>query len=154
MRGCQIFRAQSIQGSAGASPCQRQRLEAELHLVVVQEPATKPCLVEGFAYQMEDAMKLYIETSVPNMLLHEDAPDKKKVSRLFFDWLKLSAHEPFVSPVVTREISKTRSPRRELLEEAVVELGAAMLKVTPEVEALARHYMAARIIPARFQDDL
>ena len=99
-------------------------------------------------------MKLYIETSVPNMLLHDDAPDKKRVTRLFVDWLKLSAHEPFVSPVVMREISKTRGPRREQLEQVVVALEAAMLEVTPAVGSLALHYTAARIIPARFQDDL
>jgi hypothetical protein len=99
-------------------------------------------------------MKLYVETSVPNMLLHDDAPDKKQITRLFVEWLRLSVHELFVSPVVIREISRTRSPRRELLEQAVVDLGAAMLELTPEVEALARQYTGARIIPARFQDDL
>jgi hypothetical protein len=88
------------------------------------------------------------------MLLHDDAPDKKRITRLFVEWLKLSAHEPFISPVLTKEISKTRSPRRELLEKAVLELQAAMLDVTPEVEILTRQYTEARIIPARFRDDL
>ena len=97
---------------------------------------------------------MYIETSVPNMLLHDDAPDKKRITELFVGWLELSAHEPFVSPVVTREISKTRSPRKELLEKVVLELRATMLDVTAEVEILTRQYAQARIIPARFQDDL
>src|SRR5438093_403190 len=88
------------------------------------------------------------------MLLHDDAPDKKRMTELFIDWLRLSTHEPFISPVVTKEIAKTRSPRRERLEKAVLELPATMLGVTPEAEVLARQYAAARIIPARFQDDL
>lgn len=99
-------------------------------------------------------MKLYIETSVPNMLVHDDAPDKKKITELFVEWLRLSVHEPFISPVVLREIAKARSPRRELLDNAVLEFGASLLEVTPEAEDLAAQYAAARIIPARYQDDL
>ena len=99
-------------------------------------------------------MKLYIETSVPNMLLHEDAPDKQRITQLFVEWLRLSAHEPFISPVMIKEIGRTRSPRRALLERAVVGLRATMLQVSPEAEVLAWQYGAARIIPARFQDDL
>jgi hypothetical protein len=68
--------------------------------------------------------------------------------------LKLSAHETFVSPVVIREISKTPGPRKQLLEKAVLNLQAIMLDVTPEAEILTRQYAAARIVPARFQDDL
>jgi predicted nucleic acid-binding protein len=97
---------------------------------------------------------LYIETSVPNMLLHDDAPDKKQITKLFVEWLRLSAHEPFVSPLVFKEIARTRSSRRELLEQVVLELRASLLDMTPEVEVLAGQYMAARIIPARFQADL
>lgn len=99
-------------------------------------------------------MKLYIETSVPNMLLHDDAPEKKQITELFVRWLRLSAHEPFVSPVMIREIAKARSPRRELLEKAVLELRATMLEVPSEAEVLARQYAKARIVPTRFQDDL
>jgi hypothetical protein len=99
-------------------------------------------------------MKLYIETSVPNMLLHDDAPDKKQITKLFVEWLRLSEHAPFLSPVVIREIGRTQSPRRELLEQVLGEMRASVLDVTPEVEVLAGQYAAARIILARFQDDL
>ena len=99
-------------------------------------------------------MKLYIESSIPNMLLHDDAPDKKKITELFVQWLRLSVHESFISPVVITEIARTRSPRRELLEKALLEFRAALLDVTPEVEVLAAQYAGARIVPARFQDDL
>ena len=99
-------------------------------------------------------MKLYIETSVPNMLLHDDAPEKTQVTELFLRWLRLSAHEPFVSPVMLREIAQARSPRRELLAQAVLELRATMLAVAPEAEMLAQQYAVARVVPARFQDDL
>jgi len=99
-------------------------------------------------------MKLYIETSVPNMLLHDDAPDKRQITKLFVEWLSLSAHEPFVSPVVFREIARTQIPRRELLEQAVRDFRAGVLEITPEIELLLGQYMAARIIPDRYRDDL
>jgi hypothetical protein len=99
-------------------------------------------------------MKLYVETSVPNMLLHDDAPDKKQITEVFVQWLRLSTHGVFISPVMIREIARTQSPRRELLEKAVLELRATMLAVTPEAELLGSQYVGARIIPARFRDDL
>jgi hypothetical protein len=99
-------------------------------------------------------MKLYIETSVPNMLLHEDAPDKKQITQLFVEWLRLSAHERFISPLVIHELAKARSPRRESLEKALLAFRAVLLELTPEVEILAGQYAAARIVPARYVDDL
>jgi hypothetical protein len=99
-------------------------------------------------------MKLYIETSVPNMLLHDDAPDKQQITKLFVEWLHLSMHESFISHVVIDEIARTRGPRRELLEKALPEFRAALLEYTPEIAVLARQYAEARIVPARYQDDL
>src|SRR5580658_5210164 len=99
-------------------------------------------------------MKLYIESSVPNMLLHDDAPDKKKITEVLVEWLHLSVHESFISAVVINEIARTRSPRRELLEKALTEFRAAMLDLTPEIAVLAGQYAQARIVPARYQDDL
>ncbi len=99
-------------------------------------------------------MKLYIETSVPNMLLHDDAPDKRRITEVFVEWLRLSVHESFISPVVTNELARTRTPRRELLEKALLEVRAAFLELTPEMAVLAGQYAAARIVPPRYQDDL
>jgi hypothetical protein len=59
-----------------------------------------------------------------------------------------------VSAVVVKEIARTRSPRRELLEQVLRELRASLLDVSPEVEVLAGQYAVAGIVPARFQDDL
>jgi hypothetical protein len=63
-------------------------------------------------------------------------------------------HESFISAVVINEIARTRSPRRELLEKALPEFRAALLDLTPEIEVLAGQYARARIVPARYQDDL
>jgi len=34
-------------------------------------------------------MKLYIETSVPNMLHADDATEKRRVTEVFFEWLEV-----------------------------------------------------------------
>ena len=96
---------------------------------------------------------MIVVTSVPNMLLHDDAPDKMRITEVFAQWVQLSAHELFISPVVVNEIARTTEPRRALLGKAVVEFGATLLTVPAEAEELARHYATARIVPARFQDD-
>ncbi len=98
-------------------------------------------------------MRLYIETSVLNMLTHQDAPDKMQITALFMQWAKLSSHELFISPVTVNEIARTPGPRRAILEKAVRELDAALLAVSPEAEEFAQQYGAARIVPARFRDD-
>ena len=68
-------------------------------------------------------------------------------------WVGLSSHELFISPVLLNEIARTPGPRRAVLEKTVREMGATLVAVSAEAEELARHYAAARIVPARFQDD-
>ena len=42
-------------------------------------------------------MRLYLETTVPNFLFAEDAPDKRQATEVFFDWLRVASDELFVS---------------------------------------------------------
>jgi hypothetical protein len=44
-------------------------------------------------------MKLYIETTVPNFLFTEQAPESRRVTEVFFGWLRLSEHEVFSSQI-------------------------------------------------------
>jgi predicted nucleic acid-binding protein len=99
-------------------------------------------------------MKLYLETTIPNFLLAEDAPDKRQVTEVFLQWLRLSAHELFISDVVLREVRRTAEPRRALLQQVVSEFPAVVLPVTEEAELLTARYVGANILPSRFQNDL
>ncbi|MGA2222679.1 MAG: hypothetical protein ABSH21_13055 [Verrucomicrobiia bacterium] len=38
-------------------------------------------------------MQLYLETTIPNFLFADDAPVKKQVTEVFFQWLRLSPQE-------------------------------------------------------------
>ena len=98
-------------------------------------------------------MKLYIETSVPNFLFTDDAPDKRRITELFFDWLALSPHDLFVSDEVELEMSRAPEPKRARMRDALRRLPLASLEVTAEAEALAALYIREGVLPGRFEAD-
>lgn len=57
-------------------------------------------------------MRLYLETTVPNFLFAEDAPDKRRATEVFFDWLRVASDELFVSTLVEDEIVACSEPKR------------------------------------------
>ena len=57
-------------------------------------------------------MKLYVETTVPNFLFADDAPEKKAVTEQFYDWLKVCVDELYISELVLAELSRTHLPLR------------------------------------------
>ena len=98
-------------------------------------------------------MKLYIETTVPNFLFADDAPEKQAVTKQFYGWLKVSLDELYISELVLAELSRTQLPLRQDLLEATARLHATVLPITPEAEGLAGRYISDGAIPARFRDD-
>jgi len=65
------------------------------------------------ARERENEMKLYIETSVPNFLFAEDAPEKRQVTVAFFAWLKICHDEVFISKLVEKNCVPHPSPNGE-----------------------------------------
>jgi hypothetical protein len=51
-------------------------------------------------------VKLYIETTVPNMLFAEDAPEKRAATEILFQWLRVTDDDLFSSEVVKKEIDR------------------------------------------------
>jgi len=98
-------------------------------------------------------MRLYIETSVPNMLFHDDAPDKQQVTQVFFSWLRVCPHELCVSPLVEQELDRTAEPKRRHLRAALLALPLVSLPITAAAEELAEAFVTAGAIPRRFEDD-
>jgi len=98
-------------------------------------------------------MKLYIETTVPNFLFADDAPDKKAITEEFYKWIRISTDTLYVSELVLAEINRAQPALRTRLLDAVERLQAINLAVTPEAEGLAQRYVQAEAIPARFRDD-
>src|ERR1043166_4812475 len=98
-------------------------------------------------------MKLYIETSVPNFLFADDAPEKRHVTVVFFEWLKICPDEVFISKLVEDELRPAPEPKRTRMAEALTGIPLTVLDVPASASALADAYLADRIIPARFKND-
>jgi predicted nucleic acid-binding protein len=98
-------------------------------------------------------MKLYIETTVPNFLFADDAPEKKAATEKFFKWLKISPDELYLSELVLAELSRAPLPLRAKLLDAAARVDAIVLPITAEAEGLASRYIADGAIPARYRDD-
>jgi predicted nucleic acid-binding protein len=104
-------------------------------------------------FDAENRMKLYLETTVPNFLFADDAPEKQEVTRQFFQWLKISPDELYISELVLAELGRAEAGLRSKLLEAVAQLRVEILPVSPEAEGLADRYMSDRVIPVRYRDD-
>jgi hypothetical protein len=98
-------------------------------------------------------MKLYIETSVPNFLFAEDAPEKRRVTELFFDWLKLSEHKVFSAGVVFEELNAAPEGKRDKLLRALSDLEPVLLPMTAEAASLCQVYLDQGILPPRYYND-
>lgn len=51
-------------------------------------------------------LKLYLDTSVWNFFFADDAPEKRAVTKDFFDLVKQGQYEVFISEVVFKEIRR------------------------------------------------
>jgi hypothetical protein len=98
-------------------------------------------------------MKLYIETSVPNMLLAEDAPDLQRMTVEFYAWARLCTDEFFTSAVTEDEISRAPAALRAKLVTALRSLRPQLLCIDADARGLAQLYLQAGILPPRFSDD-
>jgi predicted nucleic acid-binding protein len=98
-------------------------------------------------------MKLYIETTVPNFLFADDAPEKKAITEEFYKWIKISSDTLYISELVLDELNRTQPPLRAKLLDAVARLQAKNLAITREAEGVARRYVQDKAIPTRYRDD-
>ena len=98
-------------------------------------------------------MKLCIETSVPNMLFHDDAPDLQRMTKEFFEWGRVCTDEFFTSAVAEVEIARAPEGLRDKLLNALRSLHPELLDITAESRSLAQLYLAEGILPAQFSDD-
>jgi hypothetical protein len=98
-------------------------------------------------------MKLYIETSVPNMLFAADAPEKRAATETFFDWLRRTDDDLFSSELVKQEIARAPEPKRSQMIQAFADLPISVLEITADAIGLSRIYVHEGITPVRYQND-
>jgi hypothetical protein len=98
-------------------------------------------------------MKLYIETTIPNFLFADDAPQKKAVTEEFFKWLKVCPDELLTSALVLEELEAAPAPLRGRLLRALRSIPCEVLPITQEQRGLASVYVTEGVIPVRYTDD-
>lgn len=97
--------------------------------------------------------QLYIETSVWNFYFADDAPEKKEITHTFFNKIKESEYEIFISDTVIEEIGRADDEKRQLLLNIIKEFSPKRLVIDQEVVGLAQKYIAEGVLPAnKFED--
>lgn len=97
-------------------------------------------------------MKLCLESSVFNFVFAEDAPEKQKITKIFFGG-KVSDFDLFISDLVINELEKTKEPKRSALLELITNHPFRTLATNEEASKLARIYVSEGIIPEKFLND-
>ena len=98
-------------------------------------------------------LKLYLDTSVWNFYYADDAPEKKEITRQFFENLKAGYYQIYSSAVVIQEIENADEKTRSELSVLLEEYKPIMLEVDDEIDELAGIYINGGIVPERKWDD-
>ena len=100
---------------------------------------------------MKRPLKLYLDTSIPNFLFAEDAPEERKVTESLFREPIQSRYGFYISGVVLRELEKAPADKARRLMEAV--RGMKVLELTEESERLAMEYLKSGALPKSSEED-
>ncbi|MFA4889347.1 MAG: PIN domain-containing protein [Candidatus Omnitrophota bacterium] len=98
-------------------------------------------------------LRLYLETSVWSFFFADDAPEKRDVTKRFFDSASKEVYEIFFSEVVIRELNNAPEPRKTSFTELLKKFTPIKLEITDEIEELASLYIERRAIPAAKRND-
>lgn len=93
-------------------------------------------------------LRLYLDTTIPNFLFADDAPDLKKITEEFFSGI--GSYDVYISDVVLQEIGNTSDlQKREKLLDVIEKHDIKTLPADrlEEVAKLAQHYLADGAVP-------
>ena len=98
-------------------------------------------------------LKLYLETSVWNFFFADDAPEKKEVTKEFFDLAHKGVYEIYISNAVLTEIDRAPQLIKRQLEDLIGQCRPKTIEVIPEMEDLAGKYIEDKIVPEKKWED-
>ena len=98
-------------------------------------------------------LKLYIETSAWNFFFADDAPEKKAITKDFFNTIGQGGYEIYTSNVVLLEISRAMILVRTKLENLINKHKPFMLEASDESRRLAEIYINRGVIPTNKVED-
>ncbi len=96
-------------------------------------------------------LKMYLDTSVWSFYYADDAPEKKEITREFFD--KIVDYEIYTSEVVINEILRASSNKKKQLLDLLKKHEPIKLDINNEILQLADVYIQKGIIPPKKKDD-
>jgi predicted nucleic acid-binding protein len=97
--------------------------------------------------------KLYLDTSVPSFIFADDSPEKREATTQFWDVLKMEMYDIVISDILLTEISRSKTPSSQELEDKLSEIVVEIVSVNEDAFSLAQKYIDEGIIPQRYQDD-
>jgi len=95
------------------------------------------------------ALKLYLETSSWNFYYADDAPEKKAITRDFFDALPDNHYDIYISEIVLKEINKASENKAEQLKSLIKQCQPTTLQLELTVADLANAYIEAKALPPK-----
>lgn len=98
-------------------------------------------------------LKLYIDTSVWNLYFANEAPEKRDITKGFFESIKENVYEIYISEIVIREIDDAPEPRRKELFDLINKYSPAELDTTKETNELTELYMERGVVPKGKRND-
>ncbi|MBT9131555.1 hypothetical protein B9J77_02790 [candidate division NPL-UPA2 bacterium Unc8] len=98
-------------------------------------------------------LKLYLDASVWNFFFADDAPEKRDVTRGFFNSIEEDAYEIYISEVVIREINDAPDPKRKTLLDLINKYTPVELEITEEANELTEVYINNGIVPKAKRND-
>jgi len=100
-------------------------------------------------------LRLYLETSVWNFYFANDAPEKRDITKEFFENIKQGRYEIFISQTVLNEIDRANEHKKDQLMELIKKHQPQELDITQEIADLSKEYIFQRVIPeAKVEDAL
>jgi predicted nucleic acid-binding protein len=99
---------------------------------------------------MKTRIRLYLDTSVISALFDETNPDRRALTRSFFE--ETSRFDVSISDVTIAEINRT--PETALLEKMKsVAAGFSVIELSNDAERLAKEYLKHGAIPGSYPED-
>lgn len=98
--------------------------------------------------------KLYLETSVWNFLLVDDAPDKKEATERFFKEVESEKYEIYISEAVRAEINNATGEKFNLLISLIDRYKPVELELDDDVTQLAESYIENGVLSRKHYFDL
>jgi len=92
---------------------------------------------------------IYLDTSVISALFDERTPERKALTREF--WEKDHNYEKFLSEITVNEINAATESLRNKMNQEVENI--PILPLTVEIELLANEYIKNEIFPEKYRND-